>query len=100
LAVHNQLIAFAMLALLLVFLIVSAVITAKMIVWALVERPSLYEIKNVGIFGITGVILATVVGLLMGVTGNFWIFVSAMFVACLVCFSVGDDARYARQKDT
>jgi len=94
------LIAFAMLALLLVFLIVSAAIVAKTIVWALVERPSLYEIKNAGIFGIAGLIMATVVGVLTGVTGSFWIFISVMFVACLICFGVGDDARYARQKDT
>jgi hypothetical protein len=76
-----------LLALLLVFLIVSAVIVAKTIGWAVVERPSLYEIKNVAIFGITGVIMATVVGLLTGVTGSFWIFISVTFLACLICLS-------------
>ena len=87
-----------LLALLLVFIMVSAIIVAKIIVWAVVERPSLYEIKNVGIFGITGVILATVVGLLTSVTGNFWIFLSVMFVACLICFGVGEKAGQAPRR--
>ena len=37
------------------------------------EKPSLYEIKNARIFGIIGVIIGTVVGLLRAVTGNVWI---------------------------
>ncbi len=86
---------FAMLALLPVFLIVSAALVAKIIAWAVVERPSL-EIKNAGIFGIAGVIVVAVVGLLTGATGNFWIFISAMFVACLICFGVGENSKKAQ----
>jgi hypothetical protein len=82
-------------ALLSVFLFVSAGIVAKTIVWAVVEKPPLYEIKNAGLFGITGVITATVVGLLTGVTGNFWIFVSLTLVACLICFGVGEKSGQA-----
>jgi hypothetical protein len=84
-----------LLTLLLVFLIVSAVIVAKTIVWAVVERPSLYEIKNAGIFGITGVVMATVVSLFAGVTGSFWIFLSVTFVASLICFGAGEKAGQA-----
>ena len=83
-----------MLAFLLVFLIVSAAIVAKIIAWAVVERPSL-EIRNVGIFGIAGVIVVAVVGVLMGVTESFWLFISAMFVACLICFGVGENSKKA-----
>jgi hypothetical protein len=78
---------------LLVFLIVSAAIAARIIVWALAERPSLYEIKNAGIFGIIGVILAAVVGVLTGATGSFWLFTTVVFVACLICFGVGEKTR-------
>jgi hypothetical protein len=72
-----------------VLLIASAAIAAKIIVSA-VERPSLYKTKNIGMFGITGVIVAMVIGVLMGFTGSFWIFISATFVACLICFGVGE----------
>ena len=84
-----------LLALLSVFLFVCAGIVAKTIVWAVVEKPSLYEIKNAGLFGITGVIIATVVGLLTGVTGSFWIVTSLILVACLICFGIGEKSGQA-----
>ena len=75
---------------LLVFLVVLAAIAARIIVWALAERPSLYGTKNAGTLGILGVIVAMVVGVLMGVTENVWMIISVMFVACLICFAVGE----------
>jgi hypothetical protein len=78
-----------LLVLLLVFLIVSAALAAKMIA-SVVERPSHSKIKNVGMFGMSGVILVMVVGVLTGATGSFWLFISALFVAFLICFGLGE----------